>query len=59
MLATNHTIKSLLFEIIPEAAEEAQGEYPAFSQRDLYYNCRDRYLSHPSRPFHREFMLRR
>jgi len=59
MLATNHTIKSLLFEIIPEAAEEAQGEYPAFSQRDLYYGCRDRYLSHPNRPFHREFMLRR
>jgi hypothetical protein len=54
-----YTIKSLLFEIIPEAAVEARGEYPAFSQRDLYYGCRDRYLNHPDRPFHREFMLKR
>jgi hypothetical protein len=59
MSEASHTIKSLLFEIIPDAAEEAQGQYPAFSQRDLYYVCRDRYLTHPYRPFHREYMLRR
>ena len=57
--AKGHNIKSLLFEIIPEAAVEARGDYPAFSQRDLYYGCRDRYLNHPDRPLHREFMLKR
>jgi hypothetical protein len=58
-MAKGYTIKSLLFEIIPEAAVEARGEYPAFSQRDLYYGCRDRYLNHPDRPLHREHMLKR
>jgi hypothetical protein len=56
---SGHTIKSLLFEIIPTAAVEARGEYPAFSQRDLYYVCRDAYLNHPDRPFHREYLLKR
>jgi hypothetical protein len=56
---SGYTIKSLLFEIIPEAAEAARGRYPSFSQRDLYYVCRDRYLNHPERPFDKEYRIKR
>jgi hypothetical protein len=54
-----NTIKGLLWEIIPEAAEEAGGRYPVFSQRDLYYKCRDLYKNHPDRPYHREHRIKR
>jgi hypothetical protein len=56
---SSYTIKSLLFELIPAAAEAAKEDYPSFSQRDLYYNCRNRYLNHPDRPYHREYLLKR
>lgn len=54
-----YSIKGLLFELIPSAAADAGGKYPVFSQRDLYYKIRGRYLNHPARPFHREHMLKR
>ena len=56
---SGYTIKSLLWELIPEAAVEAKEDYPNFSQRDLYYVCRNRYLNHPERPYHREYLLKR
>jgi hypothetical protein len=56
---SGYSIKSLLWEQIPEAAVEAKEDYPNFSQRDLYYVCRNRYLNHPERPYHREYLLKR
>jgi hypothetical protein len=56
---SSYTIKSLLFELIPAASAAAKERYPKFSQRDLYYNCRNKYLTHPERPYHREYMIKR
>ncbi len=56
---SRHSIKSLMFKIIPEASDAAKETYANFSQRDLYYTCRNRYLNHPDRPYHREYMLKR
>lgn len=55
---SKHSIKSLMFELIPEAAAAAKEDYPNFSQRDLYYVCRNRYLNHPERPYHAEYRLK-
>jgi hypothetical protein len=55
----SYSIKSLMFELIPDASAAATEEYPNFSQRDLYYLCRNRYLTHPERPYHREYMIKR
>jgi Topoisomerase 6 subunit A/Spo11, Toprim domain len=52
------SMKALLWRLIPEGAKEAGGSYPVFSQRDLYYKVRDKYLEHPERPYHREYMLK-
>jgi hypothetical protein len=53
------TIKGLLFRLLPQAAETASGRYPVFSQRDIYYRCRDMYLNHPERPYEAEYRLTR
>jgi hypothetical protein len=56
---SGYTIKGLLFELIPEAAEAARGRYESFSQRDLYYTCRSRYLASPKRPHSKEYRIKR
>src|SRR5215207_6510366 len=56
---SNYTIKSLCQELLPEAIDLATegGRYRHVSKRDVYYKVRNKYLTHPERPYHREFLL--
>jgi len=56
-----YTIKSLCQELIPGAIDLAteNGRYAHISKRDTYYKVRNKYLTHPLRPYHREYLLNR
>lgn len=56
-----YNIKSLCTDLIPLAIEDATegGAYAFVSRRDVFYRVRDRYMEHPQRPYHMEFLLKR
>jgi len=58
---STYNIKSLCQELIPAAIDAAteNGRYRHVSKRDVYYKVRNKYLTHPERPYHREFLLNR
>src|SRR5215203_5057314 len=58
---SRHDIKSLCQALLPEAIDLAteNGAYAHVSKRDVYYKVRNKYLTHPERPYHKEYLLNR